>query len=158
MSQVVFVVPFAMPSSLRFVRAVARLRGARVGLISQDPIERIAPDVRQQLAGFEQVEDAMDRDQLETAVRALGDTLRSVDVLLGILEPLQEPLAEVRERLGVRGMALSAARNFRDKARMKEVLAAAGLPCARHRLCASAAEAVAGLQRTMRNARCSRFA
>jgi biotin carboxylase len=38
-------------------------------------------------------------------------------------------------------MRAEQARNFRDKARMKEVLRAAGLPVARHRLVASAAEA-----------------
>jgi biotin carboxylase len=38
----------------------------------------------------------------------------------------------VREALRIPGMAGSTARNFRDKARMKDVLAAAGLPCARH--------------------------
>ena len=37
-------------------------------------------------------------------------------------------------------MRAEQARNFRDKARMKELLRAAGLPCARHRLAASAEE------------------
>ncbi|HEB53310.1 MAG TPA: ATP-grasp domain-containing protein, partial [bacterium] len=66
-----------------------------------------------------------------------------VDVLTGVLEPLQEPLAEVRERLQIRGMDAGTAANFRDKARMKEVFAQHGIPCARHRLCASTDEALA---------------
>ena len=45
--------------------------------------------------------------------------LGSVDRLLGILEDLQVPLAEVRERLGIPGMGAEAPANFRDKARMK---------------------------------------
>jgi biotin carboxylase len=35
-------------------------------------------------------------------------------------------------------MSPAAAQNFRDKSRMKDVLRAAGLPCARHRLCETA--------------------
>jgi biotin carboxylase len=64
-----------------------------------------------------------------------------VDRLLGILEPLQEPLGVVRERLQIRGMDSAEARNFRDKARMKEVLSAHDIDTARHRLCASPQEA-----------------
>jgi hypothetical protein len=40
-------------------------------------------------------------------------------------------------------MHAAAARNFRDKARMKEVLHAAGVPCARHLLAESAEQALA---------------
>jgi hypothetical protein len=58
-----------------------------------------------------------------------------------VLEQLQEPLALVRERLQIRGMDLAEARNFRDKARMKDALRANGIPCARHRLCRSHEEA-----------------
>ena len=48
-------------------------------------------------------------------------------------------LGEVRQRLRIRGMDAETAKNFRDKARMKEILRAHDLPCARHRLCASLA-------------------
>ena len=40
-----FVVPFMFPTSTRFLNAVLRLEGARVGLISQDPPERFGPEV-----------------------------------------------------------------------------------------------------------------
>ena len=43
----------------------------------------------------------------------------------------------------IRGMSLDEAKNFRDKARMKDLLRKSGLPCARHRLAHSAAEAIA---------------
>jgi biotin carboxylase len=52
------------------------------------------------------------------------------------------PLAQVREGLGIDGMDVQTARNVRDKARMKTVLRAAGIPCARHQLARSPAEAV----------------
>lgn len=142
MPNVVFVVPFAMDSTLRFVRATASLPGVRVALLSQDPPEKLPPELRQDLAGFLQVPDAMAVPALTDGVRALSRQLGSVDLLLGILEPLQVPLAEVRERLRIRGMDSAAARNFREKARMKEVFAAHDIPCARHRLCGTVAEAL----------------
>jgi len=51
------------------------------------------------------------------------------------------PLAKARELLGVDGLSVDAARNFRDKARMKDVLTEAGLPCARHVLAQSLQQA-----------------
>lgn len=138
MPNVVFVVPFTMESSLRFVRAAALLPGVRVALVSQDPVDKLEGEVRHLLAGFLQVTDGLDADQLTDAVRRLGRRLGSVDALLGVLEPLQEPLALVRERLRIRGMDHATARNFRDKARMKAVLQEHGLPCARFQLCATA--------------------
>ncbi len=51
------------------------------------------------------------------------------------------PLAQVRQHLGIPGMNVVTAGNFRDKAQMKTVLRAAGVPCARHRLASSAADA-----------------
>ena len=59
-----------------------------------------------------------------------------------MLEQLQVPLGQVREHLGIAGMDAATARNFRDKAQMKTVLGAAGVPCARHRLAGSASAAV----------------
>ena len=74
--------------------------------------------------------------------------LGSVDCLLGMLEQLQVPLGEVRGALGIPGMGAEVAHNFRDKARMKTVFETSGVPCARHRLVHSGADArnaVAGL-------------
>jgi biotin carboxylase len=53
------------------------------------------------------------------------------------------PLGQVREQLGIAGMDAATAANFRDKAQMKSVLRAAGVPCARYRLAGSAPEAAA---------------
>jgi hypothetical protein len=47
----------------------------------------------------------------------------------------------VREALGLPGIDVATALRFRDKAHMKTVLAAAGVPCARHRLADSATAA-----------------
>ncbi|MBL8724295.1 MAG: ATP-grasp domain-containing protein [Planctomycetes bacterium] len=142
MVHVVFAIPFAMESTLRFARAAAALPGVRLSIVSQDPIEKLPAELRAQLAGFERVADAMQLEVLATAVEALARRVGPVERLLGILEPLQEALALVRERLRIRGMDAATARNFRDKARMKDLFAAHGLPCARHRLCASTAAAL----------------
>jgi formate-dependent phosphoribosylglycinamide formyltransferase (GAR transformylase) len=141
MLHVVFAVPFAMENTLRFARAAATLPGVRLSVVSQDGPEKFPADFREQLAGFQQVKDGMQADEIARAITALGQQHGPVDRLLGILEPLQEPLAVVREQLRIRGMDSATARNFRDKARMKDLFAASDLPCARHRLCATVAQA-----------------
>jgi biotin carboxylase len=52
-----------------------------------------------------------------------------------------EPLSLGSGRCRLPAISVAAAGNFRDKARMKDLLRAAGLPCARHRLCADAGSA-----------------
>jgi formate-dependent phosphoribosylglycinamide formyltransferase (GAR transformylase) len=146
MSHVVFAVPFAMDATLRFVQAAAELQseGLRLGVLSQEPAERFPAELRARFAAFQQVPNALDADQLTAGIRRLARSLDGrVDRLIGILEPLQEALAQARENLGIPGMRPETAHNFRDKAHMKDVLRSHDLPCARHRLCASAEEAVA---------------
>lgn len=142
MMHVVFAIPFAMENTLRFARAVAGLSGVQMSVVSQDSVERLPLDLRTKLVGFEQVADAMSAADLAAGVARLQQQCGRVDRLLGILEPLQEPLAQVRERLQIRGMDSRTSTNFRDKSRMKKVFAAADIPCARHRLCSSVDEAV----------------
>jgi biotin carboxylase len=52
-------------------------------------------------------------------------------------------MAYAREQLGLDGMDVQTALNVRDKSRMKTVLRAAGIPCARHQLVTDASEAFA---------------
>jgi len=143
MPDVIFVVPFAMEATTRFVRAAAERSGLRLGIVSQEPLDRLPGEIRQAVNGYQRVGNALDPDQLSQAVAKLAHGWGGrVDALVGILEQLQESLATVRERLGIPGMGLEAARNFRDKARMKDVLRAHGLPCAKHRLCSNLPEAI----------------
>ncbi len=142
MRSVVFVAPFFAETTLRFVDAVADLDGVRLGLISQDPLERLPGRLRSKLAGHWRIDDGLDPAQIAEAVRQLGRQTGRCRRLLGALEQLQLPLAQVREALGIPGMGVAAAHNFRDKARMKQVLQAAGIDCARHSLARSAAEAL----------------
>ncbi len=141
MKRVVFVAPFFMTATLRFVNAVASLPGVRLGLVSQDRAERLPTAIRKRLHCHYGVRDALDPRQLAKATTALARQLGGVDRLFGALEQLQIPLGQVRDHLGIPGMGAAAARNFRDKGRMKDVLRAAGLPCARHRAVTSAGAA-----------------
>ena len=141
MPRVVFAAPFLMDTTARFVRSVAETPGVHLGLATQEALEKVPDAVRGRLAGHWRADDLLDPGALERAVRGVAEQMGGVDLLVGTLEQLQVPMAEVRERLGLAGMRTEAARNFRDKARMKDVLRAHGLPCARHRLAASAEEA-----------------
>lgn len=142
MPNVLFVVPFAMDASLRFVRAAAALPGVRLGVITQEPLERFPEELREKLAGHYKVEDALEADQIVTAARHISGLWKGrLDKLIGILEPLQVPLAQARARLSLPGASVEVAQNFRDKARMKTLLRQNGIPCARHFLAADAAGA-----------------
>lgn len=144
MPSVVFVAPFFAETTLRFVSAVSLTEDVRLTLVSQDPSARLPDGLRARLAGYVQLPDAFDAHRIrEAVVKIARDDGRPVDRLLGTLEELQVPLGQVRDELGIHGMGAEAGRNFRDKARMKSVLRAAGLPCARHALAHSVTEAQA---------------
>ncbi len=135
-----FVAPFLLPSTLRFVRAAAAVEGVRIGLVSQDSARSIPPDLKAALAAHYQIPDGLNTAHIVSAVRKLSGQLGGCARLIGMLEQLMVPLARARAELGLAGLSVEAALNFRDKSRMKRVLAAAGLPCARHRLVRSEEE------------------
>lgn len=142
MSNVVFVAPFFMEATLRFVEAAASLAGVRLGLVSQDPASKLSSALRARLAAHEQVADALDPRQIAVAVRAMEPRLGGpARRLLGTLEQLQVPLAHARRTLDIDGLDVESAHNFRDKARMKAVLERHDIPCARHRLVDSTGDA-----------------
>ncbi|MEO8198206.1 MAG: ATP-grasp domain-containing protein, partial [Thermoanaerobaculia bacterium] len=141
MSSVVFVAPFFLDTTLRFVEAVADLPGVRTGLISQDPAERLPQSLLSKLAAHFRIADGLDPQQIADAVRGLARQIGPPHRLIGALEQLQVPLGEVRDALGIEGMGTEVAKNFRDKARMKTVLQRAGVPCARHQRVTSDAAA-----------------
>lgn len=145
---VIFVAPFFLETTLRFVQGTARLPGVRLSLISQDPAEKLPPGLRSMLAAHWRVDDALDAGQLADAARKLSAQLGPAVRMIGALEHLQVPLAKAREALGIEGLDPDSARNFRDKSRMKDVLRAAGLPCARHVLAQSADQARAFVEQT----------
>jgi len=140
MPHVVFIAPRFLENTNRYVRAFAELPGITLSLVSMDPEEVIPAPFRPRVAGHYRVADALDGAQLTEAVRAIGRSIGRVDRLVGVLEQLQLPMAEVRDALGIEGISGAVARNFRDKDRMKEVLRAHGVPVARSTLARSQGE------------------
>ncbi len=138
-----FVAPCLLDTTTRFVAAAARLPDTKTALITCEPAARLPPALRETLAGHWRIGDPLDPGQIAAAVRGLNTQLGGpIRRLLAVLEQLQVPLAQVRERLGIPGMDPVTARNFRDKDQMKTVLQAAGVPCARHKLAVRAADAL----------------
>jgi biotin carboxylase len=137
---VAFIAPRFLENTNRYVKAFAQLEDVQLSLVSADPEDAIPAPLRKRIAGHYRIADVMDPAQLTTAVRALGKGVGPVDRLVGVLEQLQTPMAEVRAALAIDGLLPATVRNFRDKHRMKEVLRAAGVPVARSALARSAAE------------------
>jgi hypothetical protein len=137
----VFVAPFLLDATLRFVDAAASVPGVRLGLITQDPEDRIPPRLRAKLAAHWRVEDGTSVAQIADATSTLGQHLGRVDRVIGMLEQIQVQLGEVRDNLGIPGMSAHVARNFRDKSRMKDVFTENGVPCARHGVATSPEQA-----------------
>jgi phosphoribosylaminoimidazole carboxylase (NCAIR synthetase) len=145
-NHVAFVAPFFLPATLRFIAGAASLPGINLSLISQDAAENLPPTLHNALTAHWRVNDALDPDQLLKAVQALTQNLGAPSRIVGPLEQLQVPLAQTRDALGIEGMDAASALNFRDKSRMKDVLNAADVPCARHLLAENAEQAVAFAQ------------
>src|SRR5215213_3778982 len=131
---VIFAAPWFTENAVRFIEATAGVPGVRLAVISLEPQELLPPRLRDRLAAHWRVEDIFDPEQLVHAARRLSKHRNPIHRFYGSNEQLQVPLAEAREMLGVEGMSVEATRNFRDKSRMKDVLRAARVPCARHRL------------------------
>jgi biotin carboxylase len=129
MRNVVFAAPFPLETTMRFARAVGRLAGVRLLGIAQEPP---GGEDRGLFADVVTVRDGLDTAQLIAAARQLEARHGAIHRIVGILEPLQVQLAEVRRALGIEGTSPETAELFRDKARMKDELRRHGLPCARH--------------------------
>ena len=128
MKNAIFAAPVLSENASRVIAAAMRLEGVRLGVITQDSDEKL----REPVAQHWRVDDILDLDQLAWAVENVSARLGGADVLFAAYEQLQVPIAQMREKFGIDGMGADAARNFRDKARMKDLFGEAGLPCARH--------------------------
>lgn len=138
---VVFAAPLLSDNAMRMVEAAASLTGVRLGVITHDSADALR-HLHGNVAHW-RVTDILNVDQLIWATRELAFRKGPVERLFGAYEQLQVPLAQAREALGLPGLPVEAASNFRDKARMKTLLRANGLPCARHRLAPSVDDAAA---------------
>lgn len=141
MPNVLLVAPWFSDVQKHCVQCFLDLPGARVGILTQEPPDRVPPAIAARLAACERVEDAGQSAQLVAAAEKVRAQWGRIDRFEGYLEMLQVPIAEARDALGVDGMGAEVARNFRDKNRMKDVLRQAGVPVARQALVRGEADA-----------------
>lgn len=133
MRTVIFAAPFPLETTLRFARAAAGLAGVRLcGVMQELP----RGHDRRLFSDIAKVDDGLSATELIEACELLRRKHGGIHRIVGVLEPLQEQLARAREHFGVPGTRAETADLFRDKARMKDALRAAGLPVARHQLLA----------------------
>lgn len=138
MRNVVFVAPFVMDATLRFSRGLAGLKDVNLlGVFQKGPSGAEGAH----FADVVEVEDALAPASIAQGLRKLTARHGELFRITGILEPLQTPLAIVRQQFNVAGPDPQTAERFREKALMKETLRSHGLPCARHQLLRSADEA-----------------
>jgi phosphoribosylaminoimidazole carboxylase (NCAIR synthetase) len=140
MPHIALVAPLFLENTNRYVAAFGALEGVTLSVISQDPARSIPDVLKPRVAGHFQVRDVGDGAELARALHGLQHGVGRVDRLTGFLEQLQVPMAEARELAGIPGMKVSAARRFRDKDVMKDVLREHGLPVAASRLVSSMGE------------------
>jgi biotin carboxylase len=135
---VLFVAPFPIETTMRFVRATSRLPDVRLLGIVHTPPEgeeaRLYDDVVR-------VTRPLDGQDIIEAVEVLRRRHGEPHRIIGILEPLMVQIAEARAKFGIPGTRPEVAELFRDKAAMKDALRAAGLPVARHKLVTCDADA-----------------
>ncbi len=143
MRTVAFVAPYFLDTTIRFVKAAGSLEGVRLFVLSKDSEKKLPPDVLRVVDGVIPVSDPFDARSILAGVLRVQKIAGRVDRLIGAMEELQVPLAKVRQELGLPGLAVETAKNFRDKGRMKTILQEAGLPCARHGRASSREDAIA---------------
>ena len=128
---IVFVAPYFTENARLFLGKLGQVDGIRLALVSQEPVSMLSPELKNRVAFDYRVDDALDFGQILTATRHIVPQAGPVHRLLGAVEQLQVPLAEVRRELAIAGMTPEVARGFRDKTEMKRRLAEAGVPVAR---------------------------
>ena len=139
MPHIVFIAPRFLDNTNRYLDGFAALDGITLSVISADPEDAMPAAVRPRVAGHYQTA-TLDGPALTTATAAIAKSIGKVDRLVGFLEQLQMPMAEARDALGIEGLGVATARNFRDKGRMKATLRAAGVAVARSTLATTRTE------------------
>ena len=135
---VVFVAPFPAEVTMRFVRAAARAPDVRLLGVGHTPPS--GPDARL-YDDFVRVTDPLSARDIIDATEVLRRRHGQPYRIIGILESIMVQLAQARAHFRVPGTPPEVAELFRDKAKMKAALRAAGLPVARSRLLRGEADA-----------------
>lgn len=131
---VIVAAPFFTDLATRFIETTLSLPDVRLGLVSQDPLEALRPDLQPRLAGHWRIDSVLDSGQLAHAAHELSRRHGPIHRLFSGQEQVQVSVAQAREWLGIPGMRVPAALNFRDKGRMKYILHSQGLPIAYHKV------------------------
>ncbi|MCA8965877.1 MAG: ATP-grasp domain-containing protein [Planctomycetes bacterium] len=134
MRNVVLVAPYFSENMRHCVRCFASLPDVRLSVLSQESAARVPEDLRACIAAYECIGDPAHAANIIDGARAVAAQWGTIDRLEGYLETLQVPIAEARDAMDVDGMRAEAAKNCRDKNRMKDVLRKAGVPVARQAL------------------------
>jgi formate-dependent phosphoribosylglycinamide formyltransferase (GAR transformylase) len=142
---IVFVEPRFPGNQKLFVGALAEI-GATVTAIGEGSKASLDDDLQRWLTDYEEVGSVCDEDAVLRAVRFV-QSRKHVDRLEATVEAHIMPIARVREAAGIPGTSVRTAFLSRDKPAMKEVLRAAGVPCAQSIGAQSAAEVHAFAER-----------
>ena len=147
MATVAYITPNFTANAVRFIEALTSLYNIRLVVISQESTMLLPPWQQSRIALSREVPDIFDSAALIRVLRDVQKQIGPYHRLLGATEQLQVPLAEARQVLGVDGMDIETAHNFRDKSRMKLLFEKAGIPCARHALVTKYVDALAFIKK-----------
>ena len=125
---IVFVEPCFPANQKEFVRALHGA-GAKITGIGERPVGALDDELRNWLLHYEQIPSVVDTDVLTDTVRRVHARLQ-VDRLEATVEAHMMAAAQARDAVGIRGTSVRTTFLCRDKPAMKEVLRAAGIPCA----------------------------
>ncbi len=134
MIPVAYITPNFTANAVRFIEGLTSLYNVRLIIISQEPTSLLPSWQQSRIAVSRQVQDVFDKWTIIKTLTDLQKITGPVQKILGATEQLQVPIAEARLALGVSGMNVETAQNFRDKSRMKTLFDENGIPCARHEL------------------------
>lgn len=136
----------AYPAELGyFTRGVARA-GARTFAVDQVPESHLPPFVRESLSGYCQVPSLFDEQVAFEAVRTWAGSM-TFDRVESLWEPTVLLAARLREALGAPGMTYEQVVRFRDKDKMKQAVADAGLRTPRHQRASGSDECLEAAER-----------
>jgi biotin carboxylase len=143
MIPVAYVTPYFTPNTVRFIDALTSQYNIRLIVLSNEPVTRLPEWQQSRIAVARQVQDVFDKWTLIKTLTDLQKITGPIHRVIGATEQLQVPMAEARLVLGIPGMDVDTAQNFRDKSRMKTIFFENGIPCARHALVNSLEDALA---------------
>jgi formate-dependent phosphoribosylglycinamide formyltransferase (GAR transformylase) len=134
MNPIAYITPNFTANAVRFIEALASLHDIRLIIISQEPVSLLPSWQQSRISVAREVADVFDKWTLIKVLTEIQKTTGTIQRVLGATEQLQVPMAEARDALGIDGMDIETAMNFRDKSRMKMLFDENKIPCAKHGL------------------------